>query len=234
MAELDDIIGAIPIGDIAKRLDIPEADAQAAVAQAVPTILAGMQANAAQGGAGSLEAALGRHEGKATKGVKLDDIDTEDGRKIVRNVLGGNEDAVAAKVADATPSGFVGQDVIMKVLPIVAPIVIAFLANKFFGQKQESVVPQQPAPEPSSGGGLGDLVGSVLGGLGGAATTSSGTSSDGGIGDLIGGILGGGGLGGLLGGGSSSSSSATASSGGGLDLGGLLGGLGGLLGGGRK
>ncbi|OJX68363.1 MAG: hypothetical protein BGO95_09335 [Micrococcales bacterium 73-13] len=228
MADLSDLIESIPIGDIAKQLGVPESEAASAVAQAVPTILAGMQANVDDGGAGSLEAALGKHEGKLTGKVGLDDIDTADGRKIVQNVLGGNADAVAAKVADANPSSFVSKDLIMKILPIVAPIVIAFLANKFLGKKQESVVPQA---QQESSGGLGDLVGDVLGGLtgGGQAASGGAAASGGGIGDLIGGILGGGGgLGGLLGGG------AQSGGGGGFDLGGLLGGLGGLLGGGTK
>ena len=80
-----------------------------------------------------------------------------------------------------------------KLLPMLAPIVMAFLANKAFSGKKEA-----PAAQQSAGGGLGDMLGGLLGG---------GQQQGGGLGDMLGGLLGGGqkqqsggGLGGLLGG----------------------------------
>ena len=73
-------------------------------------------------------------------------------------------------------------------------------------------VPQARDEDPTTGGGLG----SILGGLFGGGGTPAATAGGGGLGGLLGGGSGGGGLGTLLGGGG---------------LGGLLGGLGGMLGG---
>lgn len=197
MSDLSDILKTIPVGDIARKLGISEDSAQSAVEQVVPTILGGMHANAEAGGAEKLEQALTKHTGTATDGpVSLDTVDTADGDKIVQHVLGEHSDQVAAKLADHNQAGEVTKDIIAKVLPIVAPIVMAWLANKFFGQKTS-----KSTSASSSGNVLGDVLGSVLGG---------GSSSGGGIGSI---------LGGLLGGGSSSKSS------GGDLLGGILGGL---------
>lgn len=214
MAGLDDLIDLIPIGDLAKRLGVSESAAAAAVQQVIPTMVGGMQANAAGGGSASLEAALAQHADDLRGGrLNLDAIDTTDGEKIVRNVFGGNADQVVAKVADSAPAD-VTKDLVAKILPIIAPIVLGWLANKFLGGSSSSAPAQQ-----DSGGGLGDIVGDLLGG---------GASSGGGIGDLLGGSASSGGgigdlLGGLLGDGSSSAA------GGGIgDL------LGGLLGGGRR
>jgi hypothetical protein len=74
--------------------------------------------------------------------------------------------------------------------PILAPLVLAFLAKSFGGRGQGA---------QGGGGGLGDILGGLLGG---------GSGGGGGLGDIVGGIVGGGGggglgdvLGGLLGGG---------------------------------
>ena len=82
-------------------------------------------------------------------------------------------------------------------LRILAPIVMAYLANHMFGGgQQQQAVTQASGPQglgdilgreveqmgQQQGGGLGDLLGSVLGGGG----------SGGGLGGLLGGILGGG------------------------------------------
>jgi len=196
MSEVDDILKTIPIGDIAKQLGISDDAARSAVEQAVPTILGGMHANAESGGGGSLERALAQHAGKADGPVSLDTVDAADGDRIVQHVLGANTDQVATKLADSNRAGEVTKDVISKVLPLVAPIVMAWLANKFLGGDKSK------SASAGSGNVLGDVVGSVLGG--------GSSSSGGGIGSILGGLLGGG--------------SGSSSSGGGL-LGGILGGL---------
>lgn len=200
---LDDILKNIPVGDIAEKLGVDQRTAEAAIQQAVPALLGGMTVNAQSSeGAQKLESALAKHQSpKAT--VDLNAIDTEDGEKIVGHVFGEKKgDVVAALGAQANGGGM--GDLIGKLLPMLAPIVMGLLANsmsKGAGNAQAE----------SSGGGIGDLLGGLLGG------GNNNSSAGGGLGDLLGGLLGGGG--------NSSSSSA----GGGLgDL------LGGLLGGGKK
>jgi len=186
MAGFDGLLDLIPVSDIAKQFGIPESVAEAAVEQIIPAVIGGMAANSqSESGAKSLEQALGQHDKPLPAGkVKIESIDTVDGGKIVKNVFGERAPQVAEAVADTNSSGDVTKDLIAKLLPIVAPIIIAFIANQFLGQKSAAPEPAA-APAPASGdGGIGDLLGGLLGSQGGQ--------------DLIGGVLGG-----LLGGGRS-------------------------------
>ena len=212
MAGLDDIIDNLPIGDIARKLGVDEPTARKAIDDALPALVAGMGANATDpAGAASLEKAVVQHDPKLVEGgVNLDDVDEADGRKIVRNVFGGNTDQVVGALDKKEGGG----DLIAKLLPILAPIVLSFLAQQF----QKKQAPTGSGGEaPSSGGGITDVLGGLLGGGSGGSGAASG--SGGGLGDLLGGLLGGG----------SGGSGGTSGSGGGLgDL------LGGLLGGGKR
>jgi hypothetical protein len=190
MADLSSLLKQIPVADIADQLGIDESVAEAAVQQVVPGLVAGLAANAEDPkGAASLEKALSHDRGGVHK-KKVSEIDTEDGKKIVKNVYGDKQDAVASKLAasatKASAAGDVTQDIIKQILPIVAPIVLAWLAEQFLGGKKEEPAAKE---EESTGGGIGDLLGGLLGG-----GSSSGSSNS--TGDLLGGILGG-----LLGGG---------------------------------
>jgi len=203
MDTADEILSQIPLDQLAQQLGVDEATTEQAVRQAVPALLGGMEANARDpGGAASLERALGQHAGSRTERLDVGSIDTGDGQAIVGNVFGDNSEQVINKLGGDTG----GSNLMAKLLPILAPIVLNMLAGKFLGQGQGG--PGQatgPMPSGGSAGGLEDLIGSATGG-GGA----------GGIGDLLGGLLGGSGgstgssdvigdlLGGLLGGGAKS------------------------------
>lgn len=223
---LDSILSSLPIDQLAKQADLPSKDAAPVIAHAVEALLAGMGANASDPkGAESLAKALPKHDNDLLDGgVDLGAIDTADGSKIVKNIFGTNTESVVSTLGAKDSQA--GSSAFQKLLPILAPIVMAWLAKNLFSNRSETA---EPTATEGSGGGLGDLLGSVLGG------GSSQQSSGGGIGDLLGSVLGGGGqqssggglgdlLGGVLGGGGSQNSS-----GGGLgDL------LGGLLGGGKR
>ncbi len=76
------------------RFGIDEAAAKQAVTQALPGLLGGMAVDASsEEGATQLTSALKKHEGAKFKG--LDAVDTEDGKKIVKHVLGDKEQDVA-------------------------------------------------------------------------------------------------------------------------------------------
>lgn len=183
MADLSGLIDLIPVGDIAKQLGIPEEVAESAVKSAIPAIISGMAANAKDSaGAKSLEGALSNHGKKVPKGkAKVDAIDTADGEKIVKNVFGAKTPEVEAAVAKAS-AGDVTKDIIAKVLPIIAPIVIAWIGSQFLGQKEEPAKETKAETASSSDGGIGDLLGGLLG-------SSQGQEI---IGSVLGGLLGGG------------------------------------------
>ncbi|GAA1740067.1 DUF937 domain-containing protein [Microcella frigidaquae] len=184
MTDLSGLIDMIPIGDIAEKLGVDRSVAEAAVEVAVPAIVGGMAANAKDDdGAASLQKALGHHKGKAPK--KLADIDESDGEKIVANVFGAKKNDVARAAATKAATKAEGFDIgpiVEQVLPIIAPIVLAWVANQFLGGGAAEPEKTPAKKETSSGNPLGDLLGGLIGSKEGQ--------------DLIAGALGG-----LLGGG---------------------------------
>ena len=196
MAAYDDIIANIPISDLARRLGVDETTARQAVDEALPALLGGMGANAQDpAGAASLERAVQQHPARLFEGgVNLDEVDEQDGDKIVHNVFGANTDQVVQKLGSTDGGG--GQGIIQKLLPILAPIVLSFLASQFAKRQQGGgAAPAQADAPTGGGGGIGDILGGLLGG--GGSTSSAGGAGGGGgllggLGDLLGGLLGGG------------------------------------------
>ena len=171
MSAVDDILSRLNIDQLAELLGTDPATAQGAAAAAIPTLLGGLQANASTpDGAASLVGALGQHVDSSATGEDLSTIDTEDGRRIVQH-------AVAADPQRLAGVGGLGGDLLGKLLPILAPIVMQYLAKRLLGGTQ------QAAGAASSSGGLGDLLGGLLGGSAGA-----GGGAD--LGSLLGGVLG--------------------------------------------
>ena len=183
MTELQDILGQIPVDQIAGMLGTDRQTAQTAVEAAVPTLLAGLHNNA-QGpeGAASLESALGQHQnGLVDGGVDAAQVDTADGEKIVNHVFGGRQDQVASQLAGSAQLGGVSGDLVRRLLPLLAPIVMSYLAKKVLGGRGPA-----GGGDPSGGAGgidLGGILGGILGGAAGGA---------GGLGSILGGVLGGG------------------------------------------
>ncbi|WP_219948762.1 DUF937 domain-containing protein [Salinibacterium sp. M195] len=180
MTDLTGLLKLIPIGDIASSLGVDEKLAESAVKQVIPTLIGGMAANAKdETGAKSLEGALSSHGTKVTRALTVDDIDITDGAKIVSNVFGAKQTAVASAVADNNADSHVTSELISKLLPIVAPIVISWVGSQFLSQK---AAPAAVTSEKASAGGIGGLLGGLLGNAGGQDL----------VGGLIGGLLGGG------------------------------------------
>lgn len=194
---ISELLKQIPVGEIAAKLGIDEETATRAAEQALPGLLGGLAVNASsEEGAEKLTSALKQHEDAEFVGV--DDAHTEEGKKIVKHVLGDKEQDVAMALAGQGQGGL--GDIIQKMLPMLAPIVMAFLAKQFLGGGSAA----KSGESAQAGGGIGDLLGGLLGGAG-SGTAASGSA--GGLGDILGGLLGGasggkqsGGLGGLLGG----------------------------------
>ena len=230
MSEIEEILSQVPMDQVAAVLGVDQSEAEEVTRTAIPALLGGMQANAADpDGAASLTNAVAQHDTTAL-GADLDQIDTQDGERIVQNVFGEQTPDVMARLGGATPGE--GSSLIQKLLPIIAPIVMAYLAKKLQGATGGGTAATDDpmgglggmlgGAGGASSGGLGDVLGSVLGG---GATGSSGSAQGGGIGDILGQVLGG------AGGAQTQPGTPTGQGG----LGDLLGGvLGGLLGGGKR
>ncbi len=205
MTDINDLFSQLPIGDIAKQLGVSKDEAAKGVALALPALVSGLHANAsdAKGAASLLSALEGKDTSLVDGGISLADVDTADGKKIVKHIFGAATPDVAAKLGGASA---LGSGMMKKLLPILAPIVLAFVVKQMTGSKAKTTTP--------SSGGLQDILGGILGGA-----TGGGSSSGGGIGDILGEVLGG-----AMSGGSSKASTGNAIT----DI------LGGLLGGGTK
>jgi len=176
MASIDEVLAAIPMDRLADQLGVDRATAEQASRQALPALLGGMEANAQDpAGAASLGKAIGSHDaGLVEGGVDLDQVDADDGDKIVGNVFGGQRDQVVNQLGSqgGGDSGLIG-----KLLPLLAPIVMSYLAKQMSSRSTQG----------GGGGGLTDILGSVLGG-GGGGKGAGGLD----IGSVLGGLLGGG------------------------------------------
>ncbi|PQZ92910.1 hypothetical protein CQ018_10575 [Arthrobacter sp. MYb227] len=225
MTNLNDLLNILPLDQIAGKLGVDGETARATVATALPSLVAGMQNNASSPeGAQALQSAIQQHDASLLdNGLDIEAVDVNDGQKIVNHVLGENQSALVSQLSSAAPAGLDLGALVQKALPMLAPIVMSFLAKNS----------ASTASEAPNGGGLD--IGGMLGGLLGGGQQQGGGGLD--LGGMLGGLLGGGGaqqaqgeggldiggmLGGLLGGGQQQADQPQA---GGLDLGGILGGL---------
>ena len=193
----EDLRETIPFDQLAARLGASREEVEQATELALPALLQGMNANAhrSQEEASSLLGALIKdHDGSMLDAEDpVGRVDPDEGQKIVGHVFGDRTDGVVNRLGAKTG----GNALMENLLPMLAPMVMAWLSRKMGG----AVSSRGETPAPS--GGLGDILGGMLGG---------GGSGGGGLDDLLGGLLGG-------------SSGGGASSGGLSDiLGGMLGG----------
>lgn len=180
MSDIDELLAQIPLDDIAARLGVEPAEADAAVKQAIPALLHGLQTTAdSDGGTGDLQAAA-----------------DDDGDQLVATLFGDKTDDVASALSDRVPAAAVDQGLVKKLLPILAPIVIAFVMKKMSGDAAST----GGQPGQGHGGGLGDILSGALGGgsggalgsiLGGMLGGGSSGASGGGLGSILGDLLGG-------------------------------------------
>lgn len=191
MSPVDEIMSQIPMQQLAGQLGVDVATASQAARTALPALLGGIQANTADpGGASSFAQAVQQHSGALIDGgVDLAQVNVAEGQKIVGHVFGANQGQVVQQLGGLGQAGSsIGQDLIAKLLPILAPIVMSWLAKQLTGGALGGGAPAQAG----GGGGIGDVLGGLLGGVlgGGAAPQQQGGMPD--LGSLLGGLLGGG------------------------------------------
>ncbi|ANS78235.1 Glycine-rich cell wall structural protein precursor [Serinicoccus hydrothermalis] len=207
---IDQLLRSIPTDQIAEAIgEDPQATRQA-VKASLPALLGGLTANAERAdGAQSLLAALGRHQDGLAEGASVDQIDVQDGEKIVGHVFGGNTDAVVNQLGGM--SGPQTSSLVRKLLPILAPIVLSWLAKQVvggggggsaaatgrqapgqpdgpLGQGRPEASPEQGSTDLTSV--LQDVLGSALGSATGTRSSGSSGSSGGILSDVLGSILG--------------------------------------------
>jgi hypothetical protein len=205
MAGLDELFNEIPVQDIASKLGVDEGEVNTAIRTLVPALVGGLQHNVAADDIDSskLEQAVTNQaaSGLLDGGVSVDQVDQKEGDQIVAHIFGGND---SNQVASALAGGGLANSGLLKqLLPILAPIVLAYIGKQL--TKGNAAPAGQAQAAPAGGGGLGEILGSILGGGASGGAAAAGNNPLGSIlGSVLGGGQGGGGLaeilGGLLGG----------------------------------
>ncbi len=212
MAGLDDLLNQIPTQQIASQLGADEGEVNSAVQQLVPLLVGSLQHNAQDPDhAATIEsdATSQAASGLLDGGVSVDQVDQDGGAEAISRIFGGNS---TDQVASALAGGGAGNSgLIQKLLPILAPIVLAYIGKQLAGGGGQAQ--PQAQPQAQCGGGLGDVLGNILGGALSGGGSGGGNNNP--LGDILGNVLGG-----ALGGGSGKAGNNPL----GEILGGLLGG----------
>ena len=189
---LNSDMGKQIIGSVSEKTGLDASQATKVVSSTLPALLGQMQNNlTSKDGASGLLTALtsGKHDGSILDnlGGFLKGGDFSDGNKILGHVLGGNQDKMVQGLSSKTG---VDSSIISKILPMLAPIIMGYLAK----QTQKGGV--------STGSGLNDILGGLMGGSGGGLASMLDQNGDGKVGmdDAIAAVSNkSGGLGGMLG-----------------------------------
>lgn len=166
------------VKQLGRQFGLDDAGAVAALSALVPALASGLAKNATQtGGLDSLLGALagGRHTGY------LDDLGslarpetTSDGNNILGHILG-SKDVSRQVAAQAAASSGIGADVLKRMLPVVATMVMGAMAKKATGGLGAGAgLPAGLGAQLP--GGLGDVIGASLGG--GRAPSAGGSVLD--------------------------------------------------------
>ncbi|UVO12442.1 DUF937 domain-containing protein [Mycobacterium sp. SVM_VP21] len=188
MAGLDDLFAQIPIQDIANQLGADSGEVDSTIRTLVPVLVGGLSQNAQD--PSQADSIVNTAATFAAQGL-LDNAfgaSQSEGQQVISTIFGGNNTSEVASALSGAGAG--NNDLLQKLLPIIAPIVLAYIGKQLTGQKAE------PAQQQASGGGLGDVLGSILGGAAGGGGNKSmgsilGNALGGKTGEAIGGILGG-------------------------------------------
>jgi len=201
MAGLDDLFAEIPVQDIANKIGADEGEVNNAIHTLVPALVGGLAENvqANEIDSSELESAVAQQgaSGLLDGGVSVDQVDPKQGDQYVARIFGGNDSNAVASALAGTGAG--GGDLIKKLLPILAPIVLAYIGKQL---TQKSAAPAgggAPQTQTAPSGGLGDVLGGILGGGGGGGNNPLGSilgsvlggNQGNAIGEILGGLLGG-------------------------------------------
>jgi len=152
---VEEILGQLPLPLLAAQLGVDPQTAAQAAAAVIPSLIGGLQHNADQGQEQAIAGALAQHSSSNlfdSGSVDLNSVDTQDGAKIVEHIFGDQSTQLAHAIGQKTGAS---GSLVNQLLPILAPIVLAYLAKKLTGSQQAG-----------GGGMLGSILGGILSGGG--------------------------------------------------------------------
>ena len=154
---VEEILGQLPLPQLAAQLGVDPQTAAQAAAAVIPSLIGGLQHNADQGQEQAIAGALAQHGSSNlfdTGSVDLNSVDTADGAKIVQHIFGDQSTQLAHAIGQKTGAS---GSLVNQLLPILAPIVLAYLAKKLTGSQQSA--DGGMLGSILSGGGLGSILG---------------------------------------------------------------------------
>lgn len=176
--------GEETINGIARQVGVSREDTTKVITASLPVLTGMLHQNASSDqGARGILGALADHDGSIFDNLSefLNQGNTKDGEGILSHILGGNKKTVSKQLSKKTG---VSMAKVSKILALLAPILMGYLGK------------QAKSSKVSTGGGLSDLLGGLLGGSDSGAGTDI-------LNSVLDAALGGGkkksGLGGLLG-----------------------------------
>src|SRR5258705_3789518 len=168
MAGLDDLFAEIPVQDIANKIGADEGEVNTAIRTLVPALVGGLaenvQANEIDSSKLESDVAQQGASNLLDGGVSVDQVDAKQGDQYVARIFGGNDSNAVASALAGTGAG--GGDLIKKLLPILAPIVLAYIGKQLTQKSAAPAGGETQAQAAPGGGGLGDILGRILGGAG--------------------------------------------------------------------
>jgi hypothetical protein len=196
VANLDELYSEIPTQQIASKLGVDAGTVDSAIKTLVPVLVGSLHQNAQNtDDAAKIESAAGNHaaSGLLDGGVNVDQVDEKQGSQEISRIFGGSDSGQVASALAGAGAG--NSDLIQKLLPLLAPIVLAYIGKQL---TQKSAPAGAPQAQQAGGGGLGDILGSILGGssaggsnpLGSILGSVLGGKQGGAIGEVLGGLLG--------------------------------------------
>ncbi len=166
------------VDNIAKKSKSSNAQIIKLVALWLPLLMTYLTRNARkEGGTRSLANALGQHKDTNSLASQIEDADTEDGEKILKHILGDDEDQVTKNLAKQAG---MDQSQVISALDAMLPGIMSGISSS----ASQAARKQKSGVDLSDGIDLTDIMG-MLGG-----SSASGKSSGMGLESLLGGFLG--------------------------------------------
>ena len=138
------------VNSVSKKTGLTSILVRKLIMAALPVLIKYLTQNVlSQGGAASLLNALTQHTSKRSMAEQIDEVDEEDGGKIIRHILGKDEQKVVADLAEET--GLKGEEV-TRGLASFAPALLSALsaATASSAQQQQTTAAAAPAADLTS------------------------------------------------------------------------------------
>ncbi|MBQ1531417.1 MAG: DUF937 domain-containing protein [Solobacterium sp.] len=193
------------VNSMSKKTGLTSILVRKLIMAALPILIKYLTKNVlSQGGAASLLNALTQHTSKRSMAEQIDEVDEEDGGKIIRHILGNDEKKVVADLAEET--GLKGEEVTRGLASLAPALLSALSAAAASSAQQQTAAAAAPAAAPAAdltslfntfagqtvqqaqaqaqqSSGAAGLLNSLLGGTSQAAAPSANTSA--GAGSLL-------------------------------------------------